>query len=101
MEVVRRWVQTLGVAALGFGVLGLAVRPSVPAFAQEPAPVVSPPTCRLVDSGKLAWEKAGEDIAAQAEAFLAERGTREHVTVLPFGRMASGGGGSYSVVCLW
>jgi hypothetical protein len=95
VESVRSWCQSLGVAALGLGVLLIALRPALPAFA------ATPPECRLVDSGKFGWEKAGEDVAAQAAAFLGARGDREHVTVLPYGRMGNGSGGTYSVMCIW
>ncbi len=100
LEPVRRWISTLGLAALGLGVLILALRPPAPALADEPAQV-APPSCTLIDSGKLSWEKAGEDVATQATALLAERAGRDHAVVLPFGRLANGSGGIYSVLCLW
>ena len=95
METLRQWIQTLSLAVLAAGVLVLVSRPVPEALAAEP------PECRLVDSGKFGWDKAGEDVIAQAVAFLASRGAREHVVVLPFGRSASGSGGTYSVMCLW
>jgi hypothetical protein len=95
MERARIWIQTLALAAIGAGILLVGLRPALPAFAAEP------PECRLVDSGKLMWEKAGEDVATQAAELIAARGDREHVTVLPYGRMAGGGGGMYSVMCIW
>lgn len=37
----------------------------------------------------------------QTLALLNARGDREHVSVIPLGRMAKGDGKIYSVVCAW
>lgn len=95
MERLRLWIQTLALLMIGVAGLTLALRETPEAHAAQPA------ECHMVDSGKFLWEKAGEEIVSQSAALLNARGDREHVSVMPFGRMANGGGGIYSVVCVW
>lgn len=96
MERLRLWIQTLSLAGLALAALLYTLGSPLPA-----AQAAAPPTCQLVDSGKLLWDKAGQDIVAQAQSFLAQRGDREHIAVIPFGRMGSGSGGFYSILCAW
>lgn len=96
MEKLRLWIQTLALAGLAVAALLSVFGP-----AERTAHAASPPVCQLVDSGKLLWDKAGQDIVMQTQSFLAQRGDRANVSVIPFGRMGSGSGGFYSIVCAW
>lgn len=95
MESVRSWIQTLALAGLAVAALIVAVRDIPEARAAEP------PLCRVIDSGKLNWGNATEDVAAQAAAFLAGMGDRQRIVALPVGRTVNGSGGTYAVLCAW
>ncbi len=97
MESLRRWLQTLALCAIALAALVWALNGgAVPA----PAHATEPAQCQVVDSGKLNWSKAAEDVSQQTAALLDRAGDRR-LLVVPFGRMMNGSGGDYSVVCLY
>jgi hypothetical protein len=94
MESLRRWLQTLALCALALAALVWVLHGvATPAHATEPA------QCKIVDSNKFMWDRAGADVASQTAELLDRAGDRR-LLVVPFGRMSSGSGGNWSVVCV-
>ena len=96
MERARLWLQTLALTLLALTAAVYVGRDVI-----RPARAAETPVCQFFDSGKLAWEKAAEDITQQTAAFLAANAGREHVVVVPYSRTASGNGTGTAVICAW
>lgn len=95
MERLRLWIQTLALLMIGVAGLTFALRETPEAHAAKPA------VCQVVPSAETPLENLNEEIVSQSAALLNARGDREHVSVMPFGRMAKGDGSIFSVVCVW
>lgn len=95
MERLRLWIQTLALLMIGVAGLTLALRETREAHAAKPA------VCQVVPSAGTSLENLNEEIVSQSTEMLNAWGDREHVAVMPFGRMAKGDGKIYSVVCAW
>lgn len=93
MERIRLWLHTLALTALATAAL-------VFAFGGRTLTAAEPARCQLLDSGKLMWNKAADDVVQQAQTLLSGV-TEERVAVIPFGRISGGSGGNYAVVCVY